>query len=136
MKRAERQRLALVRQVYARIPPFTCKGLCADACTAIPMSTIEYARLTELAGAPPGLTDEGRCSLLVGGRCSQYRDRPLICRLYGASEGLPCPHGCAPAVPLTDEQGAGLLADVEQHGGPVTGPPEVMAMFEAARAAQ
>ncbi len=29
-------------------------------------------------------------------RCTVHENRPLICRLYGVSEGLPCPHGCKP----------------------------------------
>ena len=37
------------------------------------------------------------CALLVLGRCSVYDQRPLICRAFGAAEGLRCPHGCCPA---------------------------------------
>lgn len=29
-------------------------------------------------------------------RCTVHARRPLICRLYGVSEGLPCPFGCKP----------------------------------------
>ena len=29
-------------------------------------------------------------------RCTIHSRRPLICRLYGISEGLPCPFGCKP----------------------------------------
>ncbi len=29
-------------------------------------------------------------------RCTVYERRPLICRLYGMTEELPCPFGCKP----------------------------------------
>jgi Fe-S-cluster containining protein len=41
-----------------------------------------------VAGRPPpgylllGYTEEGACPVLVGGRCTVYEDRPLVCRTY------------------------------------------------------
>lgn len=40
-------------------------------------------------------TPEGQCPVLsADGRCTQYADRPMICRLWGATPDMPCPHGC------------------------------------------
>lgn len=43
--------------------------------------------LTVARGLPPGYlllgyTEEGACPVLVGGRCTIYGDRPLVCRTY------------------------------------------------------
>lgn len=29
-------------------------------------------------------------------QCTIHPRRPLICRLYGVQESMPCPHGCKP----------------------------------------
>ncbi len=43
--------------------------------------------LSVARGLPPGylllgFTEEGTCPMLVGGRCTIYEDRPLVCRTY------------------------------------------------------
>jgi len=43
--------------------------------------------LSVAPGLPPGYlllgyTEEGACPVLVGGRCTVYEDRPLVCRTY------------------------------------------------------
>lgn len=53
--------------------------------------------------------DNDRCPLLVDGRCSVYNARPMICRLFGAVEGMICKHGCKPADLLTDDEGFDLV---------------------------
>lgn len=36
------------------------------------------------------------CPALQDGQCSVYDVRPMICRVWGASEDLVCPYGCRP----------------------------------------
>ncbi len=124
------KRLRVLREVYARVPSAGCKGLCADQCTIVPVFPAEMERLSEVAGRPlpttsfstltemsgaVGLGELGKpCPLLVADRCSAYDDRPLICRAYGAVEGIPCPHGCAPDFGLqSDAEHFGLMRIVE-----------------------
>jgi len=43
--------------------------------------------LSPAPGLPPGYvllgyTEEGACPVLIGGRCTIYEDRPLVCRTY------------------------------------------------------
>ena len=74
------------------------------------MSDVEARRIEQSTGLPlrkvdldlvcPYLTDKGRCSI--------YDLRPLICRMFGTVEGMPCPHGCKAAL-LTDKQSAVLF---------------------------
>ena len=36
------------------------------------------------------------CPKLKDGCCTVYDRRPLICRLWGIDEAMPCEHGCVP----------------------------------------
>lgn len=64
------------------------------------------------------------CPALVDGQCSVYDDRPLICRLWGVTEGLPCPYGCEPDSVVPDADAFGMLSESLVIGGqPDGGPP-------------
>lgn len=111
--------LRAVEAVYARVPSANCKGLCHETCGPIPMTRFEHDRITARVGyrPPPMLaTGEGdgddalRCTLLTpDNRCSVYDVRPLVCRLWGADEGMPCPWGCEPAGGRLSDVAAGEL---------------------------
>jgi hypothetical protein len=64
------------------------------------------------------------CSMLTDdGRCSVYEDRPMICRLFGAANGMECHRGCKCDKPLTITEGMALLNDAMRIGGrPATHP--------------
>lgn len=100
MTRHEREDAALTA-VYAQIPDVGCKGLCADACGPVPVTPREAQRMIAAGGKRRG-GDDLTCPYLADGQCTVYDVRPLICRMYGAMEGLTCPHGCAPDVLLPD----------------------------------
>jgi hypothetical protein len=53
------------------------------------------------------------CPLLRQGRCTVYAVRPLICRLWGVVESMPCPWGCRPERFLTVEEGEALMRQAE-----------------------
>jgi hypothetical protein len=80
-------------------------------------------RSLPIAGKHPGISggkavilepNGTSCELLVDGRCSIYQDRPLICRLYGVAEGLPCPHGCLSFKTITMREGKDLQRLLEK----------------------
>ena len=99
-----------------------CKGLCLDACGPIHASEHERARLhprLKLHRRGDGnilfdLLFNKPCPALRDKRCSVYSDRPLICRLYGATEVLRCPHGCEPERLLTRDEAAALLREADE----------------------
>jgi Fe-S-cluster containining protein len=106
-----------LERIYRAIPTVACRGLCAEACGPIAMSDEERRRI-EQRGVDILPPDEAltlsllhnipsTCPALVDSRCSVYEDRPVICRLWGAAESLPCPHGC--------EVTPGLLMDAGAH---------------------
>lgn len=83
--------------VYRKVPRLRCQGKCQDYCGAIPMTRVEWQRITSRLGYAPKGDETLTCPMLTDeGRCSVYRERPLICRLWGAVEDLRCPHGCEP----------------------------------------
>ena len=103
-----------------------CKGLCVDSCGPIAMSVDEKERIRELGVEIPPMAealaalDRGEdyyCPALVEGRCSVYEARPTVCRLWGATESMPCPHGCAPPARLTQTDSHELLRRAAEVGG-------------------
>lgn len=118
------KKLRLLREIYASIPEVHCKGLCAEQCSTAPIAPVELDVLEKTVGRalkqsadPRGFTTLGDigapCELLVMGRCMAYDQRPAICRVFGAAEGLRCPHGCAPDRVMTNEETARVFAAVE-----------------------
>ena len=112
--------------VYARIPEVPCKGLCQDSCGPIAMSVDEDARLRRLGVEVPSMVEtvaaiergeDYYCPALVDGSCAVYDDRPTICRLWGATTSMPCPHGCTPPEALSQEEGHALLRLAGEAGG-------------------
>lgn len=98
-------------QVYAQIPTVECRLRCQDSCRDVPILTAEQDRLQL-----PTAFDV--CPKLSGfGTCTVHEDRPLMCRLWGVTENMPCPHGCTPTRMLTVAEGAALVDAAESAGG-------------------
>jgi hypothetical protein len=114
MNKRLRKAIARVKRVYQLLPSLECKGLCAECCGPIAMTELEYKNLRELSGGDLSVDEHLTCSLLHDGRCSQYADRPGVCRLWGVSENMPCEFGCKPDRYLTRQEGNEFLASVER----------------------
>ena len=79
------------------IPSFECIPGCHDCCGPVTTSSEEMFELPHVSDADheaalltlscPHLGDHG---------CAVYKERPIICRLFGTTERLPCPHGRRP----------------------------------------
>lgn len=92
--------------LYSRVPKIACKGLCIGSCGPIGYSEAERARLGHIGHDPIHML----CHKLDGmGRCTIYNRRPLICRLWGVAEEMPCPFGCVPERVLSAREGHDLL---------------------------
>lgn len=80
-----------------KLPFVKRKGLCQESCSAAPCTLAEAEKLGSLPAEGWAEGDELTCAWLgKDGRCSTYETRPLICRLFGAVQGMECPHGCRP----------------------------------------
>lgn len=115
MNRKKRQKIERkLEDFYKSLPSIPCKGLCQDSCGPIAMTDFEYQRLIEAAGSELTLTKTGDCSMLKDGKCSVYSVRPLICRLWGLTKQMECPHGCVPTRWIGREEGFNLLDKVKE----------------------
>ena len=91
-----------IQAVYDQVPDVECQGKCTQACGPIGFSQAEADQWVDQGIIAPrtihhpvhgALTCD---KLSTEGRCTIYKDRPLICRLFGAVKRLKCPHGCRP----------------------------------------
>lgn len=113
--------------LYAIVPqPIDCTGECWDSCGPIGYSVEEGERMNAIGQRPPNAHEPRErmmCSALTDDhRCSVYNARPMICRVWGVSDAMPCPHGttdkpCWTAFPLTRRESALLLARATELGG-------------------
>ncbi len=124
------EKLARIDAILSTIPSFKCKEGCADCCGPVQLSRLEYYRCVKASGRT---ADDVRqhmeknikrkiyqCPLLnqKTNQCSVYEVRPAICRIFGATRELSCPHGYAPeaAQMLSEERARDILALVEELG--------------------
>lgn len=98
--------------LYAELPVLECEGKCAHSCGPVPMSKFEDFRLRrklKVESLPSPKPPAMACPLLASGRCTVYKARPLVCRLWGLVDSMPCPHGCVPDRYLTHGEGKVFL---------------------------
>lgn len=100
--------MSALNLLYAQVPTISaCTGACARSCGPIDgiFGDAEAQRILARMRGLPEPREDGTCSMLnVFGRCDIYADRPMICRLWGATAKMPCVFGCEPDAPLLSEQ--------------------------------
>jgi hypothetical protein len=114
-----------IKDIWNMVPMVKCQGRCVASCGPIQMSKAERELLPEWFPSADQAMDEytaskkhWHCPLLVDGKCSEYKVRPLICRLWGAEKSLPCPYGCEViGGPLSHEEGSSLMQIIMEVGG-------------------
>lgn len=118
-----------LEKIYAKIPKIECKGFCSTECTIIVAYDVEIKRIKERlkkniffkrsqaeeAFYKHVIDRSGchNCAALKDNRCSIYDARPLICRMFGVSEGLTCKHDCKPGRILTFQEAHDIMSEVE-----------------------
>ena len=115
-----------IAELWAEVPTIACKGRCPSSCGPIDASRAERRilrehgiRLRALPLLDVACGEVRTCPALVDGRCSVYAVRPLICRLWGVVESMPCPWGCKPERYLSDAQARALLLAAARLRGDV-----------------
>ncbi|HEY8448962.1 MAG TPA: YkgJ family cysteine cluster protein [Bacillota bacterium] len=112
-----------------RTPCVECRSEC---CRSVPVRARDWQRLLVAVAAWPRaeqlrLACQARpvcmCPFVdvERWRCSVYRERPLLCRLYGYAPGLACPHAPALADRLDEPTLARRLQEDQARQGPLVG---------------
>ena len=130
MKASTRRRIdARLEAAYARVPVLACQGHCYTSCGMIECSDRERDRIAQAGVTLPTLAEframdrEGVTvvcpALSPTGRCTVYAIRPMLCRLWGAVENMPCVYGCQPVTGglLAELDGFELLGESLEAGG-------------------
>lgn len=107
-----------IRFFRSRIPSFECIPGCHDCCGPVTTSSEEMARLPVKSDAEheAALASFG-CPHLGAQGCQVYAERPLICRLFGTTPRLACPHGRRPQTMIdakTEQQVFQFFAETRQ----------------------
>lgn len=124
-QRSVATRLAQLEALYNQVPSIDCKGTCWDGCSRLPLLTLEQRRIHTETGVAIPHTDEipGRgpflCPALTMLKlCSVHTLRPLICRLWGTWDLMPCNYHCMPTNGrLTIIEGYELIAQAAELDG-------------------
>ena len=94
-----------IQKLYLRIPKSDCKDGCFECCTNI----VQFAK--EEAERAGEYEYDGVCSFLSDNKkCGVYENRPLVCRIYGASETMRC-EDCVPERYLTGEETRDIIRE-------------------------
>lgn len=87
-----------------RIPTFECELGCHDCCGPVTAPSLEASRFPVKSQHDRDCAlAELSCPYLAHHGCEVYTDRPLICRLFGTTPHMPCPHGGRPVEMVAPE---------------------------------
>lgn len=106
---------AELEAIYKTLPTISCAGHCQNSCGPWLLSGMEAKRIENRFGEFGVVNSKNVCPMLnrSTGQCSVYHIRPLVCRLWGVVESMPCKFGCVPSPRyLTHAEGIKLLREV------------------------
>ena len=107
-----------LQELYAKLPTIECKGECADICQTVLIMSVKERQIIESKYGRVTCDEEGWCKMLKDGRCIAHEVKPMICRLWGLTEDMKCPHGCKPSPRyLTEREGARFMWHADRIGG-------------------
>lgn len=103
---------AELQKIYDKIPKIDCQGLCTRYCSVIGGTKAEFHNMEQAGGEKPRCTNNLVCNFLKNNKCSIYRERPYVCRLYGSSPDILCKFGCVPDRVLTKEESYKIALEI------------------------
>ncbi len=105
---------AILKQLQQCIPEIECIPGCTQCCGHTAWSRFEWDLI------PQESRDQFdffslKCSFSKDGGCSVHDHRPLICRMFGVSEGMNCPRGVRPPAMLEVETVTAITKEYVKH---------------------
>lgn len=112
-----------LQALWDRVPRMLdCKGLCHTSCGPTPFSMLEGRIAEAESGRRFEVGDDLMCKYLTEDKkCSIYDVRPMMCRVWGAAEMLPCVYGCQPERFMTPMETFLLLEEIGRLSGESAG---------------
>lgn len=101
--------MSSLKELYNKIPKFTCIPGCHACCGPVPCNPEEQAALHLGTPIIPTKIDNVTCIFLTDQGCSVYANRPFMCRLFGTTQNIRCPRGAKPNKLLTPKQEKKIL---------------------------
>ncbi|SHK14600.1 hypothetical protein SAMN05216369_0665 [Marinobacter antarcticus] len=87
----------IIARLRESIPSFECVPGCHDCCGPVTTSSEEMSRLPVKTDAEhDAALEDLSCVHLGPNGCNVYAERPLICRLFGTTQNMPCPNDRRP----------------------------------------
>jgi Fe-S-cluster containining protein len=97
-----------IQKLYLKITKSSCKNGCFECCTNI----VQFAK--EEAERVGEYKYDGACAFLIemngNKKCGVYENRPMVCRIYGASEIMKC-EGCEPERFLNEAETRAIIKE-------------------------
>lgn len=119
-----------LEELYAQVPVIDCLGKCHRSCGPVDMTTTEHDRIKEagvtierhsvvqIIAFATGIGETPTCPALgMLRQCTVYPIRPLICRLWGVTESMPCPWNCPAERVLSDVEANELIRQAAELDG-------------------
>lgn len=102
----------LLEKLYGAVPAFKCVEGCTDCCGPVFTTKTEAEKLGIEVGTLTNKPGEAKCRFAGESGCSVHNDRPLMCRIFGATDidELVCPHGRKPGKTLKKGQTIELIS--------------------------
>jgi len=84
--------LKKLKKTYNKIPKIDCEPGCTECCGIVPISRDEARNIGINDRRLLPVKDDGiTCAYVCKTGCSIYKKRPVLCRLMGVVEKMPCP---------------------------------------------
>lgn len=96
-----------------RIPGMFCIPGCNSCCAHVPWSKIEWDMLPDEFKKIHTIHSL-KCPFATDTGCSCHEHRPIICRLFGVTEGMECPRGGIAEIKLTEREAVEISKLYEQ----------------------
>ncbi len=102
----------VIKKLRKKIPDFKCKPSCHECCGWIPLVFWERKQMESSTGERK-ISKNLLCPYVENGGCSAHKEKPILCRIYGASEEkkMLCPYGCKPDKPLSIEETRAIMKE-------------------------
>lgn len=86
------EKLELLNSLRERIPEMRCLPGCTSCCGHTAWSEFEWSQIPEETRAKFDQFSF-KCSFCSEDGCKVHDYRPIICRMFGVAEGMPCQYG-------------------------------------------